>query len=426
MLKTVDIGFDVNNFDVIWDSPSTLAFTSFKDYRNTINFYDINKGLQPEKIVSKYTVSKYDKITDDIFVAGILGGVIKLFRKSSNAIIKERRLSKTGGFQYLKFDITLKKIIVSTEDGLILFLNPETLATEKSFYGHQSWIVGLTFNDDYSRLYSTSYDNSVKIWDVKTAKEITTLSVLGGKEWVVSGVNNLFDASAEAMKLMYYVVNDSTDLDEPWKIIELEQLKHRYYQPALLQMQMGFSKESMRVVPTLDNIELAPKLKTIISDKNILTVKLKNQKGGIGKVVIFLSNAEIIADARPQKEANKNLPELKIDIDLNQFKSRFLNEDSVMVKIIAWNGGGWLSSAPNMITLNLLKSKGVVVTNNALKKVEERPRLFALVFGTSDYSGTQIDLRYASKDATDFASALTLSAQKLFGVSDVEVNLFNS
>jgi hypothetical protein len=426
ILKTIDIGFDVSPYEMIWVNQTTISFLAFKNYRNTIYFYDLETGLLANKIESKYTIAKFDKIKDDVYVAAVNGGVINLFSYKTNSILKERRIAKSGNFQYLKYDPKLNQIIVSADDGLILFLNPETLATEKSFYGHLSWIVGITFNDDYSKLYSTSYDNSVKIWDVKTAKEMTTLSVLGGKEWVASGKNNLFDASAEAMKLMYYVVNDTLDLDEPYKIIELEQLKHRYYQPGLLQIQMGFNKEPLRNVPTLDNIELAPKLKSTISDKNILTVQLKNQKGGIGRVVIFLNNAEVIADARPKKEVDKNLSDLKIDIDLSQFKTRFLDEDSVTVKIIAWNGGNWISSAPELLTLNLLKSKGVVVTNNTPKKAVEKPRLFALVFGTSDYSGTQIDLRYSSKDAADFAAAIKLSSQKLFGINEVEVKLFNS
>ena len=34
------------------------------------------------------------------------------------------------------------------------------------------------------------------------------------------------------------------------------------------------------------------------------------------------------------------------------------------------------------------------------------PHLYAVVAGVSDYAGGQLDLRYASKDAADFAHAL--------------------
>jgi WD40 repeat protein len=425
LIKTLPIAFDFSFFQIGWRSNTSLALIQSKAAR-TIFFYDVNKGLLPEKVNADGYMSSFTNIDARYFVALVRGAYLRLYDSYTDSTLVQRKMPSTTVFNLLKYDSRLNQLIIGTEDGNISFLNPKTLQTERVLKGHKNWVVDVTFNEDYSKLYSTGHDNTVRIWDLKNYTEISTLSILGVNSWVALGKNNLFDASPLALKKLYYVVNDSTDVEEPYKIIALDQLKHRYYQPGLLQIQMGFSKEPLRIVPALDNIELAPKLKGSLINDHLLHIELKNLKGGIGKVVVSINNAEILADARPDANKDKNLEKLIIDIDLNKYENRFANEDNVEIKIVAWNGDNWLSSVPEIVKYNPLKSKGASVNNSAPKKEVEKPRLFALVFGTADYNGTQIDLRYAGKDAADFASALKNSAQKLFGINEVEVNLFNS
>jgi WD40 repeat protein len=424
-IKKLNIGFDFSSFNLSWKNNSVIAIRQPKTAR-TIFFYDINKGLLAEKIDVMGYMSIFTNIDDRYFVALIRGPFLRIYDSKDNTIKVERIMEANTVFSLLKYDAKLNQLIIGTEDGVISFLNPKTLQTEKTLNGHKSWVAEVAFNENYTKIFSTSHDNTVKVWDLKTFKEISTLSILGVNSWVTLGPNNLFDASPLAMKKLYYVVNDSTDLVDPYKIIGLDQLKHRYYQPGLLQIQMGFNKEPLRVVPTLENIELAPKLKGSLIDNHTLKIDLKNQKGGIGKVSIFINNAEIVADARPNKDRDKNLATLSIAVDLNSYANRFAEEENVEIKIVAWNGGAWLRSMPEIIKYNSLKSKGVTVISNTAKKPVTKSRLFALVIGTSDYSGSQIDLKYAGKDASDFAAALKASSQKLFGIADVEINLLIS
>jgi WD40 repeat protein len=417
------LGVDVTASTAIWFDDNTLAFTTANENNKSIHFFDIRTGTIAKSIDFDRTVLKFVKYNDELLHV-VQTGSIKLYNFKTKTIAKEREID-TYNLLVLKYDEKINQVIISLNND-ILFLNPTTLSTEKKLVGHNNRIWDVDFSPDYNKIYSTSQDYTEKIWDFKTGSLLGTLLVLDQKDWVTVNKNNLFDASPQAMKQLYYVVNDSTDLQEPWKIIGLEQLKHRYYQPGLLQIQMGYSKEPLRTVPELDHIELAPKLKGSLINDHFLHIDLKNQRGGIGKVVVAINNAEVLADARPKKEADKSLATLAIEIDLNNFSKRFANEENVEIKVTAWNGDNWLSSAAEIIKYNPLQSKGAIVTNNAAKKTTEKPRLFAIVFGTADYSGTQIDLRYASKDAADFANALKASAQKLFGVADVEVNLFSS
>jgi hypothetical protein len=57
------------------------------------------------------------------------------------------------------------------------------------------------------------------------------------------------------------------------------------------------------------------------------------------------------------------------------------------------------------------------------KAEEEPPELWAVVVGVADYAGDGIDLRYSAKDAEDFATALKLAAERLFGEERVHLTV---
>ena len=56
----------------------------------------------------------------------------------------------------------------------------------------------------------------------------------------------------------------------------------------------------------------------------------------------------------------------------------------------------------------------------------ETPELYAIVGGVSDYAGDQLDLRYAAKDAEEFAHALELGAAALLGKERVHIKLLTT
>ena len=387
-------------------------------------------GDKAEPIVPIISGEKLPKYISEIEVNRanntlVLGydGIVSMVNQEGR-IIKENKISE-GLCYMLKYQCKLKQIIASFENGDILFLNPATLEIEKRLLGHKGWTTEIVFSRDYSKIYTTSYDNTIKIWDYQSGNIISTLSLIDSKEWVVVSENGLFDASPQAMKDIYYVVNDSTDTDEPWKIIELEQLKHRYYQPNLLQIQLGYNKEPLRTPITITEIPLAPKISTSIVDDK-LKVTIKNQNGGIGRVAFFIDNAEINADIRPNKKLDQDAKELNIDIDLTLYKNRFTSSNEVNLKVIAWNKEEWISSRPEIIKYNPIQSKGAIANSIETKTPGEKTRLFGLIVGTSDYAGKQIDLNYAAKDAIDFANALRISSENLFDKNNVSIELLCS
>jgi WD40 repeat protein len=418
------------HYSVDWLDSNVLVFLS--EVNNQPSFlYTTKEEIQKvvpilfEKTVQINTFSQFiiNRFDDTFIVAYEHDGTLSQMNQNGE-IINIKKYGK-GLCHRLEYDSNLQQIIASFDDGVILFINPETLEVTKKLEGHKTKVDFITFSEDYKKVFSFSYDNTIKIWDYDKGTLLSTLSVLNNRDWVVVNEDGLFDASPQAMKDIYYVVNDAVDITEPWKIIELEQLKHRFYQPNLLQIQLGYNKESLRTPLAITDIPLPPKVSTTITD-NTLKVTVKNQNGGIGKVVFFIENAEIITDIRPNKKSDEDAKELSIEIDLDMYKNRFTTSKSVHLKVIAWNKEEWIRSRPEIINYIPIQSKGTIGNAIATKTVGEKPRLFGLIVGTSDYAGKQIDLNYAAKDAIDFANALQIVSENLFDKNNTSIELLSS
>ncbi len=243
-------------------------------------------------------------------------------------------------------------------------------------------------------------------------------------DWIVTTPSGLFDASPGAMKLMHFVAG--------MEVIEFDQLKDRYWQPGLLPILLGYSNEPLRQVPAFDYVRLYPEITSTIDhrpstiDNHELSIHLTNRGGGIGKVSVYLDDIELIEDAR-NSPADSSKAELDIKVDLGRFSDKLYYGHLNIIKVIAWNAEGYISSRPDTVHYYpcLKDEKGFGLVPDSVT-MTERPAFWAVVVGTSDYSGSAIDLRFASKDATDIARALQMGANRLFGADSTHIFLFTT
>jgi hypothetical protein len=154
-----------------------------------------------------------------------------------------------------------------------------------------------------------------------------------------------------------------------------------------------------------------------------LSIDLTNQGGGIGKASVYVDDIRIIEDARSDRDSSKN--ELTINIDLARYNKFFRTDTANVIKVVAWNAEGYLSSRPDTIhyTLKSTGMKGEGAGKPAGEKETKTPRFYGLIIGTSDYSGSKVDLTYAAKDAMAFGNALKLGASRLFGAGNVRIRI---
>jgi Caspase domain len=246
--------------------------------------------------------------------------------------------------------------------------------------------------DDKKYIISVN-GNTVDIKSIEN--EVANLKIIffGSSDWVVTHSSGLFDASAGAMDKLHFVQG----LD----VVEFMQLKERYYEPGLWKKIM--SGEPLRNVAGMRSIELPPDVHVgQVDEKGYLPIELTNKGGGIGAVTVFINGKEAITDART-KDANSKVPSLSLKVYVANHKSLVKGQEN-LIGVKAWNEGHWVVSRGGIVSYR--------VNGN---ETAYKPAIHIIACGVSDYTGVELDLKYAAKDAEDVGKALTLGAKNLFG-----------
>ena len=69
--------------------------------------------------------------------------------------------------------------------------------------GHQSWVLGVAFHPDGEIIASSSADETIKLWNVKTGECIKTLRVPRPYENAnITGVTGLSNAQKDSLKAL--------------------------------------------------------------------------------------------------------------------------------------------------------------------------------------------------------------------------------
>ena len=384
--------------------------------------YQVDK--EKERIIKTFN-GHQEAVTTAIFLSenkeilsGDRSGLVILWDiEKKSPLLKIRASDIWNGIYSLSLIPFTKYALCGMENGDIILLDLQNGKVLKTLTGHTDKVVKITTDSLGKYGYTHSEDQTIKIWDIDKQVELATLIILDDTEWVISTPNGLFDASPGAMDKLYYVAGMET--------IDLEQLKHRYYQPGLLPILLGYSDEKLREVPPFDYVRLFPETELSIVNSQ-LSIDLTNQGGGIGKVSVFIDNIEIIKDARPGGNADSARYEMTIPLNLDDYARYYLYDTTNVIKVVAWNAEGYLSSTPD--TIHYIPSSRIAKGVEAISSVKSysKPHLYGLIVGTSDYAGSLIDLQYAAKDATAFYEALTLGANRLFGEENVSLSLLST
>jgi hypothetical protein len=284
----------------------------------------------------------------------------------------------------------------------------------RTLTGHEDRVTSVLFSPNGKTLASASDDETVKLWQVADGALLGTLTSFDDGSWAVTDAAGRFDDSnAGNNPNLHWVVGMTP--------ISLDQLKDRYYEPDLLAKIMGYNTEQLRTVPSLQDAfaHLFPEVRAQLDAAHPLQIliTLHDQGGGYGKVRVRLNGKEITPDARSGRRLKENTEVLTVRVPADALKVR----DNA-VDVVAWNADGNLSSPP--VSLKLDGTRGAEAVIDA-QDSEPTPTLHAIVMGVAHYRDPSMNLTFSGKDAHDFAQAISLGADRLFGVDKVRLHLLS-
>ncbi len=380
-------------------------------YSKKISFFDKEgnflKYITAPSQVNSLTITSDSKS----LIAGYFNGLTQIWDIATGESIEN--IGNPTGDEVLSADGSPNNIYIAsgTNSGKILV---EDLKTHDEFQlnGHQTKVNSVKFSPDGKTLISGSSDGTIKLWDCESKKEIISFIALDQSDWVITSPSGLFDASTEAMIKLKYRVG--------LEMIDLEQLKERYYEPGLLSSIFKVQNTQLRDVSTFNSVPLYPEINAKIVGEELL-VNLTSRSGNLGKLSVFINDKEIIEDANPERNT-----EVK-PIKLSNYNRYFIG-DSNKIVLRTFNKEEWLKSPPfELIYKSYQGSRGNEgnSTEGNSSSFKGKRHLYAIIVGTSDYSGDGLDLIYPDKDARAFASALSQVGVKLFN-ENVHITLLTT
>ena len=323
---------------------------------------------------------------------------------------------------YAQFSPDGKRLLTLNQNGTFKLWNP----LEGKFISVLKNKTDVFYEPEYSpdgSLISIPLDDgALAFWKTESGEPLFSLYSLEGGNWAALHPSGLFDASPGAMAMMYYLVGR--------EVIELEQLKERYYEPGLMQKLLGYIDDPLRAVDGFDTIALYPTVALQLDSlSHQLQIDLTTRNGGIGQASVFINGKEVIEDANPPKGFER-IRDRSITVNLAAFKRYFLPDSLNTITVRAYNKAGWLKSPAHTVAYHpsFARAKGNgdddAPSLSSFQAVED-PALYAIIVGTANYAGEKLDLKYPGKDAAAMAQAFRQAGSQLFE-DRVHIRLFTT
>ncbi len=350
---------------------------------------------------------------DQKVVTGDTDGSVRLWDAGNDGAMIRRYIGHSGRITSAAV-ATDGRLLTASADKTARLWNLETgeEIRRSRMVGHSDAVLCAAFSPSGSHVITGGFDGTARLWNSQSGRELCKLINFRDGSWAVIDAIGRYDASnGGQIEGMHWVVGN-----EP---IALDQLKERYYEPGLLAKIMGFNKEPLRDVQAFSDPKLYPEVNlTVPTNEDFqLKIDLKRRDGGFGRVVVKINGKELTADVRALAQNANVQPRgdhLVLAVDLAD-DPRLMPGTENVIEVSAFNEEGYLRS----------RQVRAIFTPPGERKVT-KPDVWAVIIGTSDYRGKAIDLRYAAKDANDFAQALRISATRLFGADKLHLTLLST
>ena len=332
-------------------------------------------------------------------------GEVKIFDVNSGTLLGNFKVD-TSYFTTIIFSQSGNKIITlsnmayvynNASDRHSIIFDLEQGEILADLEGHNSIIASADFSPNEKYLVTSSLDNSKKVWDAQSGKLLYSFFAVDSTDYLVIDSLDRYDGTEAARNLLHFTCGT--------EVIELSQVKDQLWVPNLVERIMRGEIINAKSLTDLDICSLTPEVEDL-SSLYEYHFRIYPRKGGLGTCVVYINGIELKRiNGRELNKVNKYY-ELKIPFrELSQY---FVADHENIITVKAFTADNSFSSRG----LKIYEDKAAVISN--------RPNLFAVMIGISDYKGEELDLKYAAKDANDLSTTLSISAKKFLNTDGKE------
>jgi WD40 repeat protein len=314
----------------------------------------------------------------------------------------------TGFVESVAFSPDGHYALTGSLDGTARLWDPATGVEIRRFQGHLEGVHSAVFSPDGRFVLTASPDGTVRAWRTSSAEWLATRVSFRNGGWAVVDPDGRYDASDPDNSPGLHFVAGSD-------VIELRQLKRRFYTPGLLgKIWRGEALEPIGA--NLKDVRLAPAVQLLppAGDSDRATVRLTNRRGGLGRIVVKVNGRELPQAGRGGAgyKPDDSAAEIKLDLSAATLSPTGRN----VIEVSAFNGEA------------SIESRGAIAAwTKRPPDSSNPPRIFAIVAGVSEYDDDRMNLRYSAKDAIDIGHALRVAALGLYNdASRVDVTVLAS
>lgn len=288
----------------------------------------------------------------------------------------------------------------SLDKTINLFSYPGT-ALIRSFQGHTAEITELTFSPDGTRLLSQSADQTTRLWDVATGKELARFINFTDGEWIAITPEGYYNASPNGDR--YLNVRAGSN------VYGIDNYREAFFRPDLVKL--AISGGSLTGYRTLADIKLPPRVSIVrtqtasAAEEFKLTLRLEERGGGVGDVRLLLNGSAVVLDS------SRAL--------------RIVQKDSE--KVSYRNYSLRLASGANSISVVVFNADNTMQSNEVSHQVTAsftstgKPAMHALIIGVQEFKNPKLKLRYSVADARLMASTFKKAGNGLFGQVNIKL-----
>lgn len=396
LVRTFDRSSDINHIDISADGKyiaTTAVNTSFMKIWNfkTGRLFKTIKDKKDNMIWVKFNPDDSDKIwalTDaDVLSEWSISEFKSKKYKGNYKSLEDKYQRGSYTISFDGYDLSIKngsqEIVKDTQQGVI---------------------TDAVFNIDSKIAITTNESGEISLYNLETSKKTVSLALIGESGFIAYTPDYYYTSSKNAAKAIAFKEGNN--------VLPFEQLELKYNRPDIIAKTLGYAPQKLiesyeaaynkrlkRLGFSQDDLSASNELPTITvdvlsipleTDQRSLTFKIeaKDPLKTLDRLQIYINDVPAFGS-----KGIKVTPAQAIEKDITIDLSKGLNE----IKVTAINSNG-LESLPESFEVQLTTEF-------------DKPDLYLISIGVSEYQQSQHNLAFAAKDASDIISTMKGSSE---------------